>query len=310
VRLEDLEKLPFYPLLSHVGGVLVDLAILAVITVIALRLSRALISGFVGGLLARETTEGTAQELSALEVRKRRETIQAMAIATLRVVILVIAGIMAISTIDPTINVGPAIAGLGIAGIALGFGAQSLVRDYLSGAFILIENQYAVGDVVKIAGVGGIVEDFTLRRTTLRDLDGTVHNVPNGLVGVASNMTRTWSRVNVDVTVGHGTDVDRVTGIIDRLGQEMFEDAQWRRRLLDAPRVERVEAIGEAGVTLKVLGSVRAADRWAVAGELRKRLLAAFAAHGIEIPRSVSPVVPGPPPASDASAMEGDPAGP
>jgi moderate conductance mechanosensitive channel len=302
VRLEDLEKLPFYPQLAHVAGVLVDLAILALLTAIALRLSRALVSGLVGGLFAREVTEGTAQELSAVEIHKRRETIQSMAIATLRVVILVIAGLMAISSIDPGIDVAPAIAGLGLVGVALGFGAQSLVRDYLLGAFILIENQYAVGDVVRIAGVSGKVEDFALRRTTLRDLDGTVHSVPNGLVGVASNMTRTWSRVNVDVTVVHGTDVDRVTGVIDRVGQALADDVKWGRRILDAPRVERVEAIGEAGVTLKVLGSVRAADRWAVAGELRKRLLTAFAEHGIEIPRSVTPILPGPPPPPDETS--------
>jgi moderate conductance mechanosensitive channel len=306
VRIADLEKLPFYPQLVHLAGVFVDLVILAVLTAIALRLSRALVSGLVGGLFAREATEGTAQELSAVEIHKRRETIQSMAIATLRVVILVIAGIMAVSSIDPGIDVAPAIAGLGLVGVALGFGAQSLVRDYLSGAFILIENQYAVGDVVRIAGVSGKVEDFTLRRTTLRDLDGTVHSVPNGLVGVASNMTRTWSRVNVDVTVGHGTDVDRVTGVIDRVGQALADDVMWGRRILDAPRVERVEAIGEAGVTLKVLGSVRAADRWAVAGELRKRLLAAFAEHGIEIPRSVTPIVPGPPAPPDETSQGED----
>ena len=107
------------------------------------------------------------------------------------------------------LDVGPAVAGLGVIGVAVGFGAQSLVRDYLNGALILIENQYSIGDVVEIAGVSGAVEDFSLRRTTLRDLSGVVHTVPNGEVKVASNRTRTWARINQNITVAFGTDIDK-----------------------------------------------------------------------------------------------------
>jgi small conductance mechanosensitive channel len=183
------------------------------------------------------------------------------------------------------LDIGPAVAGLGVVGIAVGFGAQSLVRDYLNGALILIENQFARGDVVRIAGVAGTVEDFTLRRTTLRDLDGVVHTVPNGEIHVASNQTRVWARINQDVTIAYGSDIDKAIDVVDNVGREMAGDPVWRRRVLEAPRVERVEALAEYGVTLKILGTVRAADQWVASGDFRKRLLAAFKEHGIEIPR-------------------------
>ena len=152
------------------------------------------------------------------------------------------------------LDIGPAVAGLGVVGIAVGFGAQTLVRDYLNGSLILIENQFSKGDVVRLAGVAGTVEDFSLRRTTLRDIDGVVHTVPNGEIKVASNLTRVWARINQDVTVAYGTDIDKAIHVVDDVGRTMAEEADWKRRILEAPRVERVEALAEYGVTLKILG--------------------------------------------------------
>jgi small conductance mechanosensitive channel len=231
----------------------------------------------------REATEGTAQELSAVELKKRMDTLDGLGGNVIRFFIVVIAGLMVLRSLG--LDVGPAIAGLGVVGVAVGFGAQHLVRDYLNGALILIENQFSKGDVIRAAGVSGTVEDFSLRRTTLRDLDGVVHTVPNGEILVASNLTRVWARINQDVTVAYGTDIDAATGVVDDVGREMAADPLWKRRVLEAPRVDRIAALGEYGVTLKILGTVRAPDQWAAAGELRKRLLAAFREHGIEIPR-------------------------
>jgi small conductance mechanosensitive channel len=196
--------------------------------------------------------------------------------------IVVIAGLMVLRSFG--FDIGPAIAGLGIVGIAVGFGAQHLVRDYLNGALILIENQFSKGDVVRVAGVAGAVEDFSLRRTTLRDLDGNVHSIPNGDISVATNMTRVWGRVNEDVTVGYGTDIDQVAKIIERVGTELEEDPDWGSKILEPPRLLRIEALADSGITLKVLATVRAPERWAVGGELRRRLLDAFSAEGVEIP--------------------------
>jgi moderate conductance mechanosensitive channel len=279
----NLETKPWSTILAIAQEYVFPLVLIVLVAYVALRLARLFVHGTVKALLDREATEGTAQELSAVELKKRMETLDQLGGNLLQFLIVAIALLMALGRLG--LDIGPAVAGFGVVGIAVGFGAQSLVRDYLNGALILIENQYARGDVIRIAGVDGTVEDFTLRRTTLRDLDGVVHTVPNGEIHVASNLTRVWSRINQDVTVAYGTDIDRATEVVDNVGREMAGDPVWKRRVLEAPRVERVGALGEYGITLKILGSVRAADQWAAAGDFRKRLLEAFKKHGIEIPR-------------------------
>ena len=249
-----------------------------------MRLVTVSIHGAVKRYLDRQATEGTSRDLSAVEIEKRIKTLGGLGAAIARTFIAVIAGLMIFHELD--FDIGPAIAGLGVVGIAVGFGAQSLVRDYFTGALILIENQFSKGDIVTLAGVTGTVEDFGLRRTTLRDLDGVVHTVPNGEIKVASNRTRGWARINLEVTVVYGTDIEEATAVVDAVGQAMLEDPAWSRRVLAAPHVARLQALSENGVTLKVLGTVRPGDQPAATGELRKRLLAAFTAKGIEIPAS------------------------
>ena len=270
------------------AGLLAALHLLLVIvaTVVALRFAHIAVRAALRHLFDREVSEGTAQELAAVEIERRRQTLEDLFGGVLRVLILVIGFLMALQAVE--LDIGPAIAGLGIVGLALSLGAQHLVRDYVAGAFVLIENQYAKGDTVKVADVTGTVDDISLRRTTLRDLDGTMHTIPHGLIGVSSNLTRIWARINVDIVVPYGPEpsdagslVDRAIATVDRVGQEMVTDPRWRRRVIEAPKVERVEALGASGVTLKVLGSVRAIDRWTAASELRRRVLDAFAADGI-----------------------------
>jgi small-conductance mechanosensitive channel len=279
----DLTKPPWNGIIAWLSGDGFRVVLILVVAVVALRLARLAIHGIIKALLDREATEGTAQELSAIEVRKRMDTLDQLGSNVIRFLVFVIAALMILREFG--LDIGPAVAGLGVVGIAVGFGAQSLVRDYLTGALILVENQFSKGDIVTIAGVSGSVEDFSLRRTTLRDLDGIVHTVPNGEIKVASNLTRTWARINENVMVAFGTDIDKATEVVDAVGRELASDPDWTRRILEAPRVERVESIDEMGVTLKILGSVRASEQWAAAGEFRKRLLAAFTENGIEIPR-------------------------
>ena len=279
----DFRKEPWSTVLTILGEDVLPIALVVLGAYVAIRLARIFVHGVVKTLLDREATEGTAQELSAVELKKRMDTLDGLVGRTLQAFIVMIAGLMILGRLG--LDIGPAVAGLGVVGIAVGFGAQSLVKDYLNGSLILIENQFGKGDVIRAAGVSGSVEDFTLRRTTLRDLDGVVHTIPNGEIRVASNLTRVWSRINQDIMVAYGTDIDRAIEVVDKVGAEMAGDPAWKRRVLEAPRVERVSALGEYGVTLKVLGTVRAADQWAAAGDFRKRLLAAFKANGIEIPR-------------------------
>src|SRR5664280_2936361 len=290
-----------------VAGTVAAILAIVVLSAVVIRLAHVFVRGIARALLNRENLEGTAQELTALELKKRQNTIESLGVNVIRFFVVVIAGLMILETAF-RLDIGPAIAGLGIAGIAVGLGTQNLVRDYLNGALILVENQYAKGDVVRIAGVSGVVEDFTLRRTTLRDQDGTVHTVPNGEVTVASNLTRVWARVNQDVQVVYGTDIEKATAVIDRVGQLLLADPEWGPRILEAPRVERVSALGELGVTLKVVGTVRAPEQWSVDGELRRRLLAAFAESGIETPQPQRVLLTPPGPDSAAARVDQKPA--
>ena len=271
---------------------LLPVLLIIVVAGIAIRAASVFVHGIVKALLDREATEGTAQELSAVELKKRMDTLESLCANVIQFFIVVIAALMILDKLG--LSIGPALAGLGVIGIAVGFGAQTLVRDYLTGALILVENQFSVGDVVRLAGVAGTVEDFNLRRTTLRDIDGVVHTIPNGEIKVASNLTRVWARINQDVTVAYGTDIDRAIAVVDNVGQAMKADPAWRKQILEPPRVERVEAISEQGVTLKILGSVRASDQWAAAGEYRKRLIAALDANEIDTPGRIKPADPQP----------------
>src|SRR5215210_6160708 len=279
----DFSKPPWDEILPTLRDSAFQVAIIVIVALVVLRFGRLAIHGIIKALIDREASEGTAQELSAIEVHKRMDTLDQLGGNVIRFFVVVIAGLMVLRSFG--LDIGPAVAGLGVVGIAVGFGAQSLVRDYLSGALILVENHFSKGDVVTVAGVTGTVEDFSLRRTTLRDLDGVVHTVPNGEIKVASNRTRTWARINQNVTVAFGTDIDRAIEVVEELGKQMAADPIWRRRILEPPRVERVESIEERGVTLKILGTVRASEQWAAGGEFRKLLLEAFARNGILLPR-------------------------
>ena len=281
----DFAKSPWSDVVAFLkgdGAVVAQVLLIIVVAGLAMRVAQVFVHGVVKALMDREATEGTAQELSAVELKKRMGTLDDLGVNVIRFFIFVIAIVTLLDALN--INIGPAIAGIGIVGVAVGFGAQHLVKDYLNGALILIENQFSKGDIVRIAGVVGTVEDYSLRRTTLRDLDGNVHTVPNGEIGVATNLTRVWARVNENISVAYGTDIDHVIKVVRDVGLSMTGDAEWKRRILEAPYVDRVNALAESGVELKILATVRAPERWAVAGELRKRLLVAFATNAIEIP--------------------------
>src|SRR5450755_754681 len=269
--------------LAVIADRLLIVVVIIVVGVAVTRLSLGAIRRVLGAMQARAESETSLDE--AAEVNKRFTTIEALAGYVVKGFVLTIGGLLVLEQIG--LDVGPAIAGLGVVGIAIGFGAQAIVRDFFSGILILLENQYGQGDVVEIAGVTGSVEELTLRRTVLRDADGVVHNVPNGEIKVASNRTRVWRRINHDVIVAYGTDIERAIAVFDAVGVALAADPAWADRILETPSVDRVDQLGERGITLKILGRVRAGEMVAVTGELRKRILAAMAANGIEIPAPV-----------------------
>lgn len=243
-----------------------------------------------------------------VEIQKRGATLSRVLVTT-GVVIIVIAALFMILS-EAGINITPVVVGFGIAGIAVGFGAQHMIKDLISGFFILIENQYGVGDVVRIADIAGIVEEVNLRRTILRDLDGIVHSVPNGEIKVASNFTKEWSRVNLNVSVGYGEDLDHVFEVLNRIGKEMAEDPEWGPLILGAPHVLRVDAFEDSGIAIKILGETQPIKQWDVMGELRLRIKKTFDEEGIEIPWPHTKVYFGTPPPSGAPKEAAPPSTP
>lgn len=223
-------------------------------------------------------TKGESKE----GIKKRKDTLVGVLTGVGRVFIVIVVIITILSEVG--IPIAPILAGFGIAGIAIGFGAQYLIRDLIAGMFIIMENQYRVGDVARVADISGLVEEITLRKTVLRDLDGIVHHVPNGEIRVASNFTRHFARVNLNVSVAYGTDLDHAISVINRVGKELAEDENWRDVIKTPPQVLRVDSLGSSGIEIKILGDVKPMQQWAVMGELRLRLKKAFDAEGIEIP--------------------------
>lgn len=298
---------------SLLGGVLehaLRIAVVLGVAWVANMALRRIVPRLVEAAVRKEMEEHPEEHAREEEFTKRYETLSAVIIRTGQVLVSAVAFFTILAELG--IPIAPILASAGIAGIAVGFGAQSLVKDVISGVFILLENQYRKGDVVRVAGVGGLVEEVNLRRTVLRDLDGVVHTIPNGEITVSSNFTKGWSRVNINVGVAYDTDMDTAKEVIDRVGQEMAQDPYFGDLIIEAPHWERVDAFEDSGVAIKILGVTKPIRQWEVMGELRKRLLKAFAEAGIEIPyahrvtisRPLQASEAGPPPDAPQRARE------
>jgi small conductance mechanosensitive channel len=217
----------------------------------------------------------TAQE-------QRTRTLISLLRSVGRVVIWVMTLFMVLGALG--LQLGPLLAGAGVVGLAVSFGAQSLVKDVISGLFILMENQFGVGDVVRLEGVAGAVERMTLRVVVLRDVHGVVHIVPNGEIKKVSNLTRGWSRVVLDVAVAYKEDPDQVMAVMLDEGGKLYGDPKWRPLILEDPQVPGIESFGESGVSIRMWIKTLPLKQWEVARELRRRLKLRFDQEGIEIP--------------------------
>jgi small conductance mechanosensitive channel len=218
----------------------------------------------------------------AEEVKHRAETLSNFLVVMTLIAIWFVAVFMILPEFG--IQIGPLIAGAGFIGLAIGIGAQGLIRDILSGLFIIVEDQYSKGDVVKIGDIVGEVEYLGLRITRLRDVYGTSHVIPNGEVKIVSNLSKDWARVNMIISVGYDEDLDRVTEVINRVSREMREESYWGELIMETPQVLRVDNPGDSGIDIKILGKTRALKQWEVMGELRKRIKKTFDKEGFEIP--------------------------
>jgi len=254
--------------------------LLQVLVIITVALVAQHFSGKLIGRLIRRLVRQGNQSKQAEE--KRENTLIEVMSGSAYVIIWLIALMMVLSELG--LAIGPLLAAAGVAGLALGFGGQYLIRDLISGMFIILENQYRTGDVVCFDKTCGLVEHITLRMTTLRDLSGTVHHVPHGEVNKVSNMSKGYSRVNLDVGIAYDSNLEHVIEVVNRVGLELAEDEAWKEHVLKAPAFLRADEFGDSAIKIKILGDTMPVMQWAVTGELRKRLKVAFDREGIVIP--------------------------
>lgn len=220
--------------------------------------------------------------ITAARKRMRAETIASLLRSVASAAIWSVAVVMILSELD--VNLGPLVAGAGIVGIAVGFGAQNLVRDFVSGIFMLAEDQYGVGDIIDVGEASGVVEAVSLRTTRLRSVDGTLWHVPNGQIDRVGNKSQQWSRALLDVAVAYQTDIDHATAVIKRTADAMWADPEAGSSILEEPSVWGVEDLGADGIAIRLVVKTRPNEQWTVSRQLRARLKAAFDEESIEIP--------------------------
>lgn len=213
--------------------------------------------------------------------KKRIQTLDGLVSAVVRVGAWFVAGIMIINEIG--IDTAPLMASAGIVGIALGFGAQSLIKDFMTGIFIISENQYRIGDVIRIGTETGTVEAITIRTTILRDLDGNVHHVPNGSIVVTSNMTSGFSRINENVVVPANTDIATIEKLINNVGEKLAAMEKYQKNIIEPPAFARVDGFVANGMVVKILAKVVDGEQWEIKGQLYRMLRKSFDEAGIPL---------------------------
>ncbi|MFQ5555431.1 MAG: mechanosensitive ion channel family protein [Acidimicrobiia bacterium] len=230
-------------------------------------------------LTQRRTERATVQ---AERGRQRAETLGAVLRSAATLVIFAIAGTMALG--EFAVNLGPLIAGAGIVGVAFGFGAQSLVKDFLAGIFMMVEDQYGVGDIIDVGEAAGVVEEVKLRTTQIRDVNGTLWHVPNGEIHRVANKSQEWARAVLDIEVAYDTDIAHAMTVIKNVADSVWEDALDHATVLEEPQIWGVESFGADAISIRLVLKVEPAEQFAVAREVRRRLKDGFDAEGIEIP--------------------------
>lgn len=234
-------------------------------------------------LAIRRTVRRQMKRKRKVEREKRVQTLVRLVTTSSAIGLGILAAFLILQQVG--INMTAPLVGLGVFGIAVGFGAQYLIRDIIAGFFIYLENQYNVGDVIKVGNIAGGVEEISLRRTILRDLDGARHVIPNGEVRIVSNLTQEWSRAHLNISVAYKEDLDRVMALMRKTWEEMTEDPNWGPFIISkTPWLLRVNEFGDSGITIKMVGETEPIKQWDIMGEYRRRIKRVFDEEGIEIP--------------------------
>lgn len=217
------------------------------------------------------------------DLEKRHKTLGGLFANVWRIIVVVIAGYAIFTHFFNDAALAPLFASAGIIGVAFGFGAQSLVKDFLSGVFIISENQYRVGDIIEIDGFGGTVERIGVRSTVIRDVEGNVHFFPNGVVQHVINKTMGYSKVYFTITVAPDTNISTASDIINRIGEEISGEEKWQRKVIEPPHFDILGDFNASSISLVVSGKTQPSDQWALTAEMRRRILREFEKEHIEL---------------------------
>lgn len=256
-----------------------SLVFLTLMCLVALRLNASLFKKL-GRVLVKRATESTF--VNTIEAEKRIHTLMGILRSIVKVLIWIILVINVLKKIN--IDIAPILASAGILGLAIGFGAQELVRDIISGFFILLEDQIRTGDIAIINQTAGLVEKIELRTITLRDTEGVVHIIQNGKINSLSNMTKEWSAINFNIGVGYKEDVSKVMSIMKKVGDEMMSDENYKDKILEPIDVLGLDQFADSALIIRARFKTKPAEQWAIGREYRKRLKESFDKSNIEIP--------------------------
>lgn len=237
-----------------------------------------LIYFFIGRIVARK-----GRKQPRKDIEKRQKTLASLATNVWHTVVAIVTALSIFKVIFPALDLSPLFASAGIVGIAIAFGSQALVKDFLSGLIIVSENQYRVGDVVEINSAEGRVEQLGTRTTIVRDFNGNVHYIPNGSITHIVNKTMGYSRINLSLSLAGTTDLKKVIKRVNTVGDALAGDPDWKRMILKAPQFESVDKISKASIDITITGKVQPSDQWKVTAEMRRRLLDDFAKEKIEL---------------------------
>jgi|SRR3954466_12512393 moderate conductance mechanosensitive channel len=242
----------------------------------------------IGAYVLVRVLRGVARQGAELQIRKLPPGVRVQQVRTVASVLTSI-GVFVISFVallmvlgQLGLNLGPMLASAGIAGLAIGFGAQSLVHDFINGFFILLENQYDIGDTVRIAGVKGVVERMSLRNTVLRDEDGTLHTVPNSAIQIVSNTTRDWSQLALRVTVAYSEPSDRIVGLLKQIGADLRNDSKFEQDIVSDIDVPGIDRVGNGEAEYLVLIKTRPNKQYAITREMRRRIKECFEKNNVQ----------------------------
>lgn len=235
------------------------------------------------GFFVKQLVHGRRRGLPKKDIEKRQNTLASLIVTVWRVIVVCIGLVSVFKVFFPDVDLTLLITSAGIVGVAVAFGSQALVKDFISGLFIVSENQYRVGDFIEINGATGKVERLGARSTIIRDYDGNVHYIPNGTITHVINKTMGFSKVRFTISIDSNTDLDEAISVINQVGDKLASDKRWEKKIIEAPQFDSVGTFTAKAVDVTIVGKVQPSDQWSVTTEMRRRLLKEFEANKISL---------------------------